>query len=84
LFCHPAYWFTRICADIGAFSALDQSWREIGAGLHVAPDSDYINEELRAEAPADSVSEPICKPYTAGDLCDAVACVTNVQSEIAS
>ena len=52
---------------------LGQALKNIRSDLPVLMASGYISEELRATALAAGIVEPIYKPNTVDDLCDAVA-----------
>jgi PAS domain S-box-containing protein len=57
-----------------------QALRDIRPDLPVVMASGYINEDLRAKAPAVGIRELIYKPNTVEDLCDAIARFANAQN----
>jgi CheY-like chemotaxis protein len=61
-----------------------QALKDIRPDLPVVMASGYINEDLRAKAPAVGIRELIYKPNTVDDLCEAVARYANEQSADAS
>jgi CheY-like chemotaxis protein len=57
-----------------------QALKDIRPDLPVVMASGYINEDLRAKAPAVGIRELIYKPNTVEDLCEAIARFANAQS----